>query len=665
VSPENKITGKCHKCVTVHGEKGKKGVAPTTSLVGAAPVAAQEEQAAPSVETVESEQPVAATRGEHVVPAADAAAGSTVKVLAAAREMQAVLAAAREMQAIFQQDPSQENAIYFAECLAQTVIGTSDQNYSHLHKDVILLLVRGEQERNNGPESSTVEEQGDHTFGGLLGLAIHGTGNEDSKGGAIYLKRLKILMDEVLQGVLQGKSFDLGDTVAELLSMIEPEVLNVLQDSVARGRDVVEACAESKLADFERACIDVLEEMRSSKGGPFKDKKVDHNFKHTVVKRSQTRSVSQFPSIAHLDDDEKQLVKKIGEAGRHANEFIGRLKAGMKFVDTLITLLEKSVGTALVLVENAINMLQMLVKLIDAFGEEDSRTVEQMVKDMAGKKSYVAQELKKMIVAKLRPKLGPLVQKEGIAWEEALLVLETITVEILKQCVNTGSVDPVIEELRKASEPLMKTYLIGKLRSVLEDPLKQNGLEWEDALPVLEAITVDILQQCINPVSIDPIMEELLKTTGPIALKFALAKMRPLLKPYLETAKLDGVAWKDVVWAIASEITIEDAKTCVDTQEVGPIVEKLNAASERVVKRIAIARLLTILELRLTWNGVTWDEAVPALEAISLELLNECAETGSIEPIVEELAEAAGAIALKITLAKTRQMLQPRLGSRR
>ena len=293
------------------------------------------------------------------------------RVYAAAGSTAEVLAAAREMQAIFQQDPSQKNAVYFAECVAQTVIGTSDQNYSHLHKYVILLLVRGEQERNDGPESSTVEEQSDHTFGGLLGLAIHGTGNEDSKGGAIYLKRLKILMDEVLQGVLQGKSFDLGDTIAELLSMIEPEVLNALQDSVARGRDVVEACAESKLADFERACIDVLEEMRSSKGGPFKDKKVDHNSKPTGVKRS----ASQVSSIAHLDDHEKKLVKAIEKADRHANEFIGRLKAGMKFVDTLITLLEKSVGTALVLVENAINMLQMLVKLLDAFGEKDSRTV--------------------------------------------------------------------------------------------------------------------------------------------------------------------------------------------------------------------------------------------------------------------------------------------------
>jgi hypothetical protein len=111
----------------------------------------------------------------------------------------------------------------------------------------------------------------------------------------------------------------------------------------------------------------------------------------------------------------------------------------------------------------------------------------------------------------------------------------------------------------------------------------------------------------------------------------------------------------------ASEITLKDLEACGATEKVEPIMEKLAKASEPVVKRIAIAGLRKTLELRLTRNGITWDEAVPALEAISLELLKECAQTESIEPIVEELAEAAGAIALKITLAETRQMLQPRL----
>jgi len=321
---------------------------------------------------------------------------------------------ARRMQAVFQHDPSQENAIFLAECLAETLIGTSDQNYSHLDKDVIAFLLRGEPGRDDEPESSTNEKRGDDTFRGLWGLATFGADSEASMGGAANLLRLRTLMDEVLEGVWQGKTFDLGDTVVELVSMIEPEVLNALQDSVARGRDVVKACAEAKLGEFEKACIDVLQGKRS-----------------------------------------KELVKEIETAGRHANAFIGRLKAGMEFVDTLVTLLGKSVDTALVIVENAINMLQMLVKILAKF--EDSMKVEEMVKNMAGKKSYVAQQLKKMAIAKLRPKLELHLDRNGATWEEALPALETITLEIWKECAETGIIEPIVEKLVDASGPIAFT----------------------------------------------------------------------------------------------------------------------------------------------------------------------------------------------------------------
>ena len=80
------------------------------------------------------------------------------RVYAAAGSNAEVLTSARRMQSVFQHDLSQENAIFFAERLAETVIGTSDRNYSHLHKHVIALLVRGEQGRDDEPASFTDEE---------------------------------------------------------------------------------------------------------------------------------------------------------------------------------------------------------------------------------------------------------------------------------------------------------------------------------------------------------------------------------------------------------------------------------------------------------------------------------------------------------------------------
>jgi len=72
---------------------------------------------------------------------------------------------------------------------------------------------------------------------------------------------------------------------------------------------------------------------------------------------------------------------------------------------------------------------------------------------------------------------------------------------------------------------------------------------------------------------------------------------------------------------------------------------KLADASGPVVKRILVARLRRDLEPRLKKDGITWEDVVPSLEAITVEVLKECAESGSIEPIMEELAEASGPLA--------------------
>ena len=65
-SAETRADAAEHKLKALH----EKGVASTAGVAGAVPAVAQEEQAATSVETVESEQPVVATREERAVLAA-------------------------------------------------------------------------------------------------------------------------------------------------------------------------------------------------------------------------------------------------------------------------------------------------------------------------------------------------------------------------------------------------------------------------------------------------------------------------------------------------------------------------------------------------------------------------------------------------------------------
>jgi len=172
-------------------------------------------------------------------------------------------------------------------------------------------------------------------------------------------------------------------------------------------------------------------------------------------------------------------------------------------------------------------------------------------------------------------------------------VLDGITIELLQQSVKDGT---IMEKLLDASGPLLKKYLIGKLRPQLEPRLKKEGLVWEDALPVLDAITVELLQQCVKDESPEPIMEELAKASGPLLKKYLIGKLRPRLEP------------------------------------------------------------------RLNQDGATWNDFVEVVDAIAVEILKECAETERIEPILDILSGYSGPIALKIWIGKLQPTLSPQLG---
>jgi len=64
-----------------------------------------------------------------------------------------------------------------------------------------------------------------------------------------------------------------------------------------------------------------------------------------------------------------------------------------------------------------------------------------------------------------------------------------------------------------------------------------------------------------------------------------------------------------------------------------------------------------MIEPRLKTDGITWDDVVPSLEAITVDILKQCAESGSIEPIMAELSEASGPLALKISVLSAKRSL--------
>ena len=101
-------------------------------------------------------------------------------------------------------------------------------------------------------------------------------------------------------------------------------------------------------------------------------------------------------------------------------------------------------------------------------------------------------------IAQARPRVEPVAKKHGVAWEDMVLVLETVdSVEELQAAAE----DPegFLLRIADAATPAAKALAIAKLRPKLEPLAKKRGLTWEDLLPVLELVdSVEELQAAVN-----------------------------------------------------------------------------------------------------------------------------------------------------------------------
>ena len=228
----------------------------------------------------------------------------------------AVLDCARKMQALFEQDPSPQVGSFFAECLADTLIGSSDRNFTHLDKECIYFLVLGER---RGDTFRGLAHS--YHFKGLAGLAVTGAGDKAAGAIAANIQRLRVFIEETVRGTIFGHDdLDMSEIVTELRAIIEPEVLNALQGIVASGQELAGDFTTEAIARFERAVSDCVESKDAQRG--------------------------LATAVSDIED------------------FIARVNSGLQFVNTVMSSLQQSVGTALVLVKNASNMLKMLLKAL-------------------------------------------------------------------------------------------------------------------------------------------------------------------------------------------------------------------------------------------------------------------------------------------------------------
>jgi hypothetical protein len=107
----------------------------------------------------------------------------------------------------------------------------------------------------------------------------------------------------------------------------------------------------------------------------------------------------------------------------------------------------------------------------------------------------------KVAIAKLRAKLEPLVEEQGVAWEDALPVLETVdSLEDLQGALEAPEV--FLQQLMEAGGPAAIKLAIAKLRPTLEPLITSKHWTWHALLPKLQAplaITTPTRKRCCAP----------------------------------------------------------------------------------------------------------------------------------------------------------------------
>ena len=261
----------------------------------------------------------------------------------------------------------------------------------------------------------------------------------------------------------------------------------------------------------------------------------------------------------------------------------------------------------------------------------------------------------------LRKKLEPKLEQHSLAWDDVKPALETID---SPEELEAALADPIgfLEKLASASEPMAKKLAIARLRPRLEPKLQKQGLDWADAVPVLDAVdTIDELKAAVD----DPdafIMKLLSSTVGPAAKKLAIARLRSEIEPRLQKEEL---TWVDVLPLLRAVDTIDELLAAAEDPEA--FLEKLltsaGPAAKKIAAKRAVAKLRGRLEPALAAKGLAWVDVKPVLESIdSLEKL----EAALDDPVsfFDKLASTSRPIATKLALAKIRPSLEPHLTKR-
>ena len=136
--------------------------------------------------------------------------------------------------------------------------------------------------------------------------------------------------------------------------------------------------------------------------------------------------------------------------------------------------------------------------------------------------------LQKMLLTELQPALRPRLEQMGLLWEDALLELKQMPIAVLECCLVSGCVTPITEQLtsyelltrsRSAAEQQRakvrriqqdeRASVFAQLRPLLSPSLRQDGLTWDEAAPLLAKLHIDFLRKAVATANVQPVIAKL------------------------------------------------------------------------------------------------------------------------------------------------------------
>jgi hypothetical protein len=229
---------------------------------------------------------------------------------------------------------------------------------------------------------------------------------------------------------------------------------------------------------------------------------------------------------------QRVTMETLMEAMQHPRQFAKELKSSASPLGRrlLLARLKPKVEPRLKQFELSWEDVMPAIEMVDSF-EKLKAALENADEFMMGLVSAAAPMVRTRIVKRVRPNLEPLLERRGLPWEAAVPMLQQIaSLDALREAISDP--EAFVRDLADAGGPAARAFLLAKLRPELEPIFQRRGLAWADALSVIELVdSVEELRAAVDDP--EAFLAQLVDAGGPAAIRFLLGQLRPRLEPLL------------------------------------------------------------------------------------------------------------------------------------